>query len=257
MNKRLFITALLLSGLCLAACQRQESATPTPVQSQVTATSSALSAGAPHPTAHQNPASMATAPEPATLDPAQGQAIGSVFQAFLSPHQEPGEEKDTPALIPQQFRSTEPSLLRSERLAHGHGLLRFTHDLSKVYVDVQLENVNPDDVIMFHIHCGKPDQLGPILIDFAHSGDLPENLADGLFSVVLTNEDIEMVLASQHGLIGGYTLGCPIVPGVPGEVKTIAGMEHIARQGELYFNLHTKAQTYFGDIRGQVRPVDE
>ncbi|MBX3060274.1 MAG: CHRD domain-containing protein [Anaerolineae bacterium] len=257
MIKRLFITAFLLSGICLAACRQQESATPIPAPGQVTATSSALNANAtPHATAHQNPASV-TAPEPATLNPAQGQEIGSVFQAFLSPHQEPGEEKDTPALIPQQFRSTEPSLLRSERLSHGHGMLRFTHDLSKVYVDVQLENVNPEDVIMFHIHCGKPDQLGPILIDFAHAGDMQENLADGLFSVVLTNEDIEMVLASQHGLIGGYTLGCPIVPGVPGEVKTIAGMEHIARQGELYFNLHTRAQTYFGDIRGQVRPVGE
>lgn len=257
MIKRLFITALLLSGICLAACRQQESATLTPAPSQVTAASSALSGGVtPHAAAQQNPVSAA-APEPATLDPAQGQAIGSVFQAFLSPHQEPGEEKDTPALIPQQFRSTEPSLLRNERLAYGHGMLRFTYDLSKVYVDVQLENVNPEDVVMFHIHCGKPDQLGPILIDFAHAGDMQENLADGLFSVVLTNEDIEKVLASQHGLISGYTLGCPIVPGVPGEVKTIAGMEHIARQGELYFNLHTKAQTYFGDIRGQVRPVDE
>ncbi|HRQ37342.1 MAG TPA: CHRD domain-containing protein [Chloroflexota bacterium] len=249
MVKRLFLTTFLLGGFWLAACQRQESATPITEPNPVTAVT-------PHSAVHQNQ-TAASAPEPAALAPAQGQAIGSVFQAFLSPHQEPGEEKDTPALIPQQFRSTEPSLLRSERLSHGHGMLRFTNDLSRVYVDVQLENVNPEDVIMFHIHCGKPDQLGPILIDFAHSGDMQENLADGLFSVVLTNEDIEMVLASQHGLIGGYTLGCPIVPGVPGEVKTIAGMEHIARQGELYFNLHTKAQTYFGDMRGQVRPVEK
>jgi len=38
-------------------------------------------------------------------------------------------------------------------------------------------------------------------------------------------------------------------------VKTIGGMELIARQGELYFNLHTAGQTYFGDIRGQFEAV--
>jgi hypothetical protein len=38
-------------------------------------------------------------------------------------------------------------------------------------------------------------------------------------------------------------------------VKTIAGMALIAEQGELYYNLHTKGQTFFGDIRGQLTPV--
>jgi hypothetical protein len=32
-------------------------------------------------------------------------------------------------------------------------------------------------------------------------------------------------------------------------------MEHIARRSELYFNLHTKGQTFYGDIRGQIHPV--
>jgi hypothetical protein len=35
----------------------------------------------------------------------------------------------------------------------------------------------------------------------------------------------------------------------------VAGMEYIARQGELYLNLHTKGQMYFGDLRGQLIPV--
>ena len=44
--------------------------------------------------------------------------------------------------------------------------------------------------------------------------------------------------------------------GLPGKVKTIAGMQHIAEQGELYFNLHTKAQTFYGDIRGKLQRVE-
>jgi hypothetical protein len=52
--------------------------------------------------------------------------------------------------------------------------------------------------------------------------------------------------------LDAFTRGCPIVPSLPADkVRTIAGMELIARQGELYFNLHTAGQTYFGDIRGQ------
>lgn len=136
-------------------------------------------------------------------------------------------------------------------------MLRFTNDLSKVYVDVLVENINPDDVVMFHIHCGRPDMLGPILVDFAHSGDIQENLADNLFSVVITNEDIVLTSEAGHGLIGAFTAGCPVVAGLPGDAKTIAGMEYIARQGELYFNLHTKGQTFFGEMRGQLHLVEE
>lgn len=191
---------------------------------------------------------------PATPGPQKGQEIGAVFEAFLSPQQEPGEEKDTPASTPKQFKSTAPSQLRSERKARGQGVLRFTKDLSKVYVEVRVENVDPKDVNMFHIHCGRPDMLGPILIDFALTGDIQKNLSDGVFSVELTNADIEKTLQSAKGVMGEFLTGCPIVPGLRDKVKTIAGMEHIARQGELYFNLHTYGQTYYGTIRGQLRP---
>jgi hypothetical protein len=188
------------------------------------------------------------------LDPQKGQEIGSVFEAFLSPQQEPGEEKDTPASTPKQFKSTAPSLLRSERKGRGHGVLRFTKDLSKVYVEVRVENIDPKDVNMFHIHCGRPDMLGPILIDFSLATDIQKNLSDGVFSVELTNADIEKTLQSAHGVMGQFLTGCPIVPGLRDKVKTIAGMEHIARQGELYFNLHTYGQTYYGNLRGQLKP---
>jgi hypothetical protein len=34
-------------------------------------------------------------------------------------------------------------------------------------------------------------------------------------------------------------------------------MEYIARKGDLYFNLHTTGQTYFGDIRGRIVAVSD
>ena len=35
----------------------------------------------------------------------------------------------------------------------------------------------------------------------------------------------------------------------------LAGMASIAAEGELYFNIHTRQQTFYGDIRGQLLPV--
>jgi hypothetical protein len=185
------------------------------------------------------------------LNPARGQEIGFVYEAFLSPHQEGGEEEDTPRFTPDAFRSTAPSVPRNERTSHGHAVLEFTRDLSRAYVYLAVENVNPDDVVMLHLHCGRPGQLGPIIIDFSLAGSINEYLADGMMAVELTNEDIEAAVEHGEGLIGAFTSGCPIFPAIPTDkVKTIGGMEYIARQGELYFNLHTAGQTFFGDIRG-------
>lgn len=237
--------------LVLAACNMQGTLIPNPSQIQEVAAVQSEKE-----TTASTSATTLTQPGSVTLDPGKGQDIGFVYEAFLSPHQEPGEEKDTPVLTPKEFLSTAPSLLRNERTSHGHGRLRFTNDLSKAYVDVKVENVNPEDIVMFHIHCGRPDVLGPILVDFAFSGDIQENFADdAMFSVVLTNENIEKTSASGHGLVAAFTAGCSIIPGLPDDVKTIAGMQYIAQQGELYFNLHTKAQTFYGDIRGRLHPV--
>ena len=40
------------------------------------------------------------------LETNAGSDIGYVFEAWLSPHQEGGEEEDTPAFIPSMFKST-------------------------------------------------------------------------------------------------------------------------------------------------------
>lgn len=249
--------AALLASACLAACQPQPARDASQADPGSTPSSSAHAHGT---TVHGVPGytpSTVTPPSAITLDPARGQEIGAVYEAFLSPHQEPGEEEDTPSLTPSVFKSTAPSVPRSQRPSRGHGTLRFTRDLSKVYVDVKLDNVKLEDVVMFHVHCGKPDMLGPIMVDLALSGDLAQNIKDGVFSAVVTNVEIEQTIESGHGLIGAFLSGCPIVAGLPDKVKTVAGMEHIARRSELYFNLHTKGQTYFGDMRGKLQPVPD
>jgi hypothetical protein len=230
--------------------------------------------------AEQSPAGQATPPaaEPApspvapsasplpppALDPGRGQEIGLVFEAFLSPHQESNEEETTPSSVPKQFRSTTSSLSRDQREAashRGHGQIRFSKDLSRAFVDVRIEGVDPATVNMFHIHCGKPGILGPILVDFALAADIPRDLSDGLLSFELRNEHIAKTAEQGHGVIGALTMGCVIgSPSLeslePAKVSTIAGMAHLALERELYFNLHTTGQTYYGDIRGQVYPVE-
>lgn len=192
-----------------------------------------------------------------TLDPAAGSEIDRIYQAWLSPLQEGGEEADIPALVPDAFRSTAPSVNRNDRVSRGHGTLAITRDLGRAYAHVKIEGVNPADIVMFHIHCGLPGQLGPILVDLGHGTDLPSAFADGELSVEITNEDLVAVLDHGHGLIGAFTAGCPILPALPMDrVVTIAGLAQIAAEGELYFNLHTKGQVYFGDIRGQLAPLD-
>jgi hypothetical protein len=198
---------------------------------------------------------VTTQSESVTLNPSKGQENGFVYEAFLSPQQEPGEEEDTPRFTPKQFLSTAPSVPRNERKSRGHGIVKFSSDLSKAYVEVKAENVNAEDINMFHIHCGRPDVLGPILIDFKNSGDIQKEFADGILSVTLTNKDVEKVTNSGEGLVGAFTAGCPIGQGTPDKVKTIAGMQHIAEKSELYFNLHTKGQTFYGDMRGKLQPI--
>lgn len=195
-------------------------------------------------------------PSPIPLEPSAGSKIGLVYEAYLSPQQEGGEESETPALIPPEFRSVGSSVPREQRPSRGQAVLEFARDLSKVYVHLSLKGVKLEEVNMLHLHCGRPGQLGPILVDFSLIGDLKKYLADGMLNIEVTNTDISNTLAHGHGVLAAFTVGCPIVPTIPQDrVKTIAGMETIARQGELYFNLHTTAQTYFGDIRGQFYPV--
>lgn len=191
------------------------------------------------------------------LEPSRGAEIGDIYQAWMSPHQEGGEEEDTPVLIPDMFKSTAESVARDDRPSKGHGTLSFTRDFSKAYAHVKIDGVNPAEINMFHIHCGRPGQLGPILVDFGLIGDLTQMMADGELSVEIDNDLIVATKEHGHGLVGAFTAGCPITPVVPlDKVVTVAGMAQIAAERALYFNLHTTRQTFFGDIRGQLYPVN-
>jgi CHRD domain len=214
--------------------------------------------------AEVSPAAPTSSAVPAaSLDPSKGKEIGMVFESWLSPWQEGDEEANTPRSTPAQFRSTTASQSRAEREAAGHrahGQLRFTKDLSRAYVDVRVEGVDLAAVNMFHIHCGRPGILGPIVVDFSQATNLKENLADGTFSVELTDEHLVKTSQAGEGAVGVATMGC-VIPspslGSQGPLKysTIAGLARLARDGELYFNLHTTGQSYFGDIRGQLLPA--
>lgn len=201
-------------------------------------------------------------------DPAQGATTFNVYEAFMSPQQEPGEEDEAPKGIKPQ--STPPFTPRESRKSRGHGQIRFARDLSKAYVEVQLQGINPSDILMFHIHCGPPGFLGPILVDLGALGDLKKAAAQGTFTAEITNKNINMAKMFPAGQKLAPPEACPVDAGfppspdeivkrqpLPNQVKTLAGMEHLARKGVLYFNLHTKAHTFYGEMRGQISAAKE
>ncbi len=200
-------------------------------------------------------AMAATAVAPAHADdPALGASSYIVYEAFLSPAQEPGEESETPKPLEKSLGATKPSTPRAKRASRGWGRVRFSRDLSTALVDVEIKGVDPADILMFHIHCGPPGGLGPILVDLGKFGSLPQKLAQGKLSVQVTNDDLTFV--SMLPKLANLKLpeSCPVEPGYPIQVKTLSGMEYLARKGVLYFNLHTKAHTFYGEMRGQLSP---
>lgn len=221
------LSILLVSGLCYAGCSSPEA-----LANDETAGTSAF-----------------------TLDPSRGSEVGFAYEAFLSPHQEAGEEEDTPPGTPDTFKSTTPSTPRMERLSRGHGMVRFTRDLSRALIDVKIEEVDPSSINLFHLHCGRPDQLGPIILDIGMFVDLNAEFSDGVLSFEADFTHIEETQMNGHGALGGFLAGCPIVQGIDDDHKTISGMKYVADQGELYFNLHTTGQTYWGDIRGRLHAI--
>jgi hypothetical protein len=252
---------LALAPLCACnpagrAKSADAAAVPAGVASSFTASSSATKSGS-------AAAATSSAVPAASLDPSRGKEIGTVYEAWLSPWQEADEEANTPRSTPAVFRSTTPSQSRADREAAGHrahGMLRFTRDLSRAYVDVRVEGVDLSTVNMFHIHCGRPGILGPIVVDFSQGTNIKDNLADGTFSLELTDADLVKTAESGKGAVGVATSGC-VIPSpslgsqTPVKYSTIAGLARLAADGELYFNLHTTGQTYFGDMRGQLQPA--
>lgn len=184
-------------------------------------------------------------------DPAEGATTFVAYEAFLSPAQEPGEESEVPKPLEKSLGATAPSTPRATRKSRGWGQVRFTRDMSKAFVDVQITGVNPEDILMFHIHCGPTDALGPVIVDFGESGSPGKKFKDGKFTVELTNANVKFV-KDMPGLKPSLPESCPVEPGMPFQTRTLAGLERLASKGVLYFNLHTKAHTYYGEMRGQL-----
>ncbi|NJM44957.1 MAG: CHRD domain-containing protein [Alkalinema sp. RU_4_3] len=146
----------------------------------------------------------------------------------------------------------------------GYGRLKFPRNLSSGQVDVQVMGVDPANITAFHIHCGAPGVLGPIIVDFSQFGDLKSTLKTGKFSATVVNKGLTFVKqAPLPPKPGSGKLTLPLPEGCPSDinfpvqqVQTIAGLEALARKGALYFNLHTKGHEFYGELRGQIYPAE-
>jgi len=192
-------------------------------------------------------------------DPAQGATTYTVYEGWMSPQQQPGEESDAPKALSAAtgLQSTQPSVPREQRKSRGWGQVRFSKDLTRAFVDVEVTGVSTADVLMFHIHCGAPGVLGPIVVDFGTLGSLQKMLANGKLSVELSNKNLTFVKDMPRGLKPALSESCPVEIGSPTQSMTIAALEYLARKGVLYFNLHTKANPFYGEVRGQIYPATE
>jgi CHRD domain len=145
----------------------------------------------------------------------------------------------------------------------GYGRLKFPRNLSSGQVNVEIEGVDPANITAFHIHCGTPGVLGPIIVNFDQFGDLKSTLKTGKFSATVVNKGLTFVKqAPIPPKPGSGKLTLPLPEGCPSDinfpvqqVQTIAGLEALARKGALYFNLHTKGHEFYGELRGQIYPV--
>ena len=189
-------------------------------------------------------------------DPALGATTFTVYEAYMSPAQEPGEESEIPKVLEKSLGATAPSVPRESRKSRGYGQIRFAKDLTKAYVDVEITGVNAADILMFHIHCGPPGGLGPIIVDFGESESPSKKLTEGKMSVELTNKNVAYV-KDMPGLKPSLPESCPAELGFLAQAKTLASLEYLAKKGVLYFNLHTKAHTYYGEMRGQIYAVQQ
>lgn len=165
------------------------------------------------------------------------------YEAYLHPAQEPDTKLTTSA--------------------RGYGRLKFPVNLSSGSVEVQLSGIDPAKVTAFHIHCGTPGVLGPIIVNFGQYGDFQKTIANDHFSANVTNDKLTFVKQPPippNLFSGKFTLplpeGCPSDINFPvQQVNTVAGLDALARKGALYFNLHTVGHEFFGELRGQIYPV--
>jgi len=191
-------------------------------------------------------------------------ALFALIIIFVSPvvaeNQQFGEQSFTEYeayLHPAQ--ESDPTL---QSKAKAYGRVSFPKNLSSGKVDFQMVGIDPANMTAFHIHCGPPGVLGPIIVNFEQFGEFKKTIVDGRLSASLVNKGLTFVKQPPPppSLSGGFKLplpeGCPSDINFPvQQVNTIAGLEALARKGALYFNVHTKGHEFYGELRGQIYPV--
>jgi acylphosphatase len=176
-------------------------------------------------------------------NPPTGDQSFTEYEAYLHPAQEADPE------------------LQSK--AYAYGRLKFPKNLKDGQVNVQVAGIDSANVTAFHIHCGTPGVLGPIIVDLGQFGNLKQTLQKGTLSGTVVNRGLTFVKqAPLPPKPGSGSLTLPLPEGCPSDinfpvqqVKTIAGLEALARKGALYFNLHTKGHEFYGELRGQIYPI--
>jgi hypothetical protein len=248
------VLLLIASTVLLAACEPPTTGTTMPSGQPGAASPSSASPTTAAAQATSTPVAAATD----LPDIALGKTTYYVYDSYMSPPQQPGDEADAPKPVAKAvgLEASTPGLPRDQRKSLGYGRIRFAKDLSKAYVDVEIAGINPQDIVMFHVHCGPPGVLGPIIVNFGEFGDLSKNLASGKMSVELTNKNITFV-KDMPGLKPSVPESCPVEIGMPTQAMTISAMEYLAHKGVLYFNLHTRTNMFYGEVRGQIHPAKE
>ena len=137
--------------------------------------------------------------------------------------------------------------------------------------------VNAPNQAPTHLLLDQPGSLGPLLAALEKVDEVAlDTEADNMFHYktrlcllqFLVGGEVFLVDVLAPGLKLAPPESCPVDAGFPfspdelvkrqplaSQVKTLSGMEYLARKGVLYFNLHTRAHTFYGEMRGQIYPA--
>jgi hypothetical protein len=126
-------------------------------------------------------------------------------------------------------------------LMGGEVTIELDAGLSEVQATLTLEG-DASTVIGAHLHCARPGVDGPIFFGLVNPGMCDAaQLAAGMLTCTLTNADI----VADADCMG--TVERPI--------SNIAALFFAAREGLVYFNVHTMANPA-GELRGQLIEAD-
>lgn len=189
-------------------------------------------------------------------------AVSLMFEGLPASVHAQAQAQPTPTAGPPTSYIGYPSSAQEPNNAAGTtasaiGIIQFDPYLTQAQITFYLTGLDPSQITAFHLHCGLPSQLGPLVVNFNIFGDFTQTFNNGVFAVTLNDGDIEeQVWPINKNKLPKACLANSIGPA---PTTTIAGLDALAREGQLYFNVHTgsgKDPTFvYGLIRGQIYPV--